>query len=57
MPNEINKPPKNPPTCAIPSIVDPTENSKENTTITPTMQANVDLTGPNLYKAVQFMMR
>ena len=53
----IKIPPKRPPKWAIASIELSIEKSNEKNTIKPIMQAIVDLSGPNLYKAVQFIIR
>lgn len=53
----IKIPPKRPPKWAIASIELSIEKSNEKNTIKPIMQAMVDLNGPNLYKAVQLMIR
>ena len=53
----IKIPPKRPPKWAIASIELSIEKSNEKNTIKPIMQAMVDLSGPNLYKAVQFIIR
>lgn len=54
---EVKIPPISPPKCAIASIEDPIEKMKDIKTITPIMQARVDLTCPNLYNAVQLMIK
>lgn len=50
-------PAKRPPKCAMASIEPSIENSNEKNTTKPIIQAMVDLKGPNLYKAVQLMIK
>lgn len=57
IPRLIKIPPKRPPKWAIASIELSIEKSNEKNTIKPIMQAMVDRNGPNLYKAVQLMIR
>lgn len=54
---EVSNPPTNPPTCAIISMFDPNEKSREKTMIIPMMQVRVERTGPNLSSATQLMIR